>query len=161
MISSQFSDDTNRSADRMGRRTGRTAIDSFAAACLVGMGLLSFWSVSRPQPVTPAVQRHLSDVQVQFRCPDGHEFTRSGRINRPKCPECERESDTAVTYYCPEHGELRALIRFVRIATEPERVSAVSFRFRIWTPVTGQIRCPDCGLSLRAKKVNPFAHQLE
>lgn len=110
----------------------------------------------RPTAAGTPLQRHLSDQELHWRCPDGHEFVRKGSHNSVPCPECGRRADVTATYVCHEHGAKPALIRYELEREGREIVASVSFRFMVWQPVDGAIRCSDCGSTMAPERSNPF-----
>lgn len=139
------------------RQQRQTALYSFYGAIGVGILVVGFWWLTRPDPNTVAMQRRINSMTLSWRCPQGHTFEHQGSTHRVGCPECKRLADISVTYICPRHGERPALIRLTRDGDGRERVSEVSFRHGVWRTVARDIRCPQCGLKMTPKTPDPFA----
>ena len=134
----------------------QTAIYSFCGAIGVSLILCLSWWLMQPTAPRIPLQRHLSDQELRWRCPDGHEFVRKGSYNLVPCPVCGRRADVMATYVCPEHGPKPALIRYELESDGREKVSSVSFRPMVWQRVDGAIRCSECGSAMAPQRSNPF-----
>ena len=138
----------------------QTAIYSFCGAIGVCFVLwLSWWLMQPTAPLQPQ-QRRLSDVELRWQCPNGHQFTRQGSHHSVPCPECGRRADVLADYLCHEHGAKAALIRYVLERDGREVLSSVSFTPMVWRAVDADVRCPECGVAMEPAAANPFAEPI-
>jgi len=137
----------------------QTAIYSFCGALGVCLILCLSWWLMRPETPVQPLQRRLSDLDLRWRCPNGHEFTRKGSSRTAPCPECGRRADVVAQYLCPEHGVKSALIRYTSHRDGWEMVSSISFKPMVWQDVDAAVRCPDCGAPMGPAESNPFAER--
>jgi hypothetical protein len=108
------------------------------------------WRVWRTEEVQLPRQRDLQDVQLQWRCANGHVFDAPGQMDPYPCPQCGAPAEAIDIYVCPQHGQIEVQVRF---EPDPDTGKPVAATIRVgkglWVPVGDGVRCPRCREPMR------------
>jgi len=134
----------------------RGAVITLLATAGIAVVVLAGWAIWKDEPPPVGVQRTIEDVEVTWRCENGHEFRAAGSMTPIECPTCGAPSDVFVHYRCPEHGELPALVRFRLDSAGRQVPDQVRLGDREWWGVTSSVQCPQCGRGVAVARDDPF-----
>lgn len=135
----------------------RAALTNLAIAATVAFLVWLAWWMWRDAPASPARQRQITDVTVTWRCGNGHVFEARGAYGSRPCPECGADAYIIRQYYCPEHAEVEAKLRYERGADGKPILAGVCFEEGEWISSPQSLTCPVCGRRLRLVKPNLFS----
>jgi hypothetical protein len=140
-----------------GNRGSRTAYISLLIALVVALMALGYWRVWRSDQPSPPPQRALADIELTWKCPAGHRFTANGQIGPRTCEVCQKPADIVARYTCGKHEPVEIFVR-----VEPDWSPGnpnLTLRLGDGPPMPSGVglKCPKCGLRLRAANPDPLA----
>ncbi len=142
-------------------RAARISLFAAVAASCVALALWRWW---RPETVESVYRRSVADVELTWRCEDGHTFTAAGQVDGRVCAMCDKPAFAITTYECKLHGPYDVSVRFAANPDGSTRLAQVRVHGGDWFPATADLPCPKCGQPLmrkapdalpRAKKPKP------
>ena len=127
-----------------------------AVPALLGAASIGVWHSLRTDEPPQPYQRQLTEVELRWRCPNGHLFYALGAAEPRTCPECNAEAMLVDVYACPDHGlfEVGVLLDQTSDARRPH-VSHVRLPGGNWVPIETGLRCPRCGKLLTREILVP------
>ena len=134
-----------------GRNKG--AIASLLVAVVAAASVWAGYWVWHHEERLTAVQRTLTDITVQWRCPNGHVFWLPGAYEPVACPTCGQPAQVLVPYECPKHGTVDLVVMFDK---RTRQVSKVQWQSGQWISAAPFIRCPFCDQEIHPKRRTPF-----
>jgi len=139
------------------RTIPRAAYVSLAAAAASAALLFALWRALKSDDLEIPLARSIEDVQLEWRCEDGHIFTAPGAATPIPCPTCGKDAYPIAQFQCPVHGQFDVFFRFEKGPDGrlvPTEVKAVGGK---WEPFTEHPRCPKCHRPMIRESVDPLA----
>ena len=135
------------------------ALATLVCVSLVAALLIGAWLLWRREPPVQARQRALWDIQMQWICEAGHEFSAPGQTQPRVCPVCGAPAEIVDTYACEVHGEFKVRVRLGLLpGADKPRVIALRAKEGDWVPVERGLKCPRCDRTLKRPPRDPLRH---
>jgi len=122
---------------------------TLAAAAAVLLPVV--WRLWGSEETTIAHQRTLAEMELDWRCEEGHDFRGKGHTFGPDgltsprtCWKCGEPAYPVATYVCPVHGAYEVTVRFTIGDDGRPRVAQVRWAGRGWVTEEEGLRCPRC-----------------
>lgn len=139
------------------RSIPRAAYVSLAAAAAAAALLFAFWRALKSEDVEQPVRRSIEDVEMEWRCEDGHYFTARGAETPQPCPICGKDAYPIAKFQCPVHGQIDVFFRFEKGPDGRLVPTAVKAVGGDWEPLTDHPHCPKCHRPMIRESVDPLA----
>jgi len=139
------------------RTIPRAAYVSLAAAAAAAALLFTLWRALKSEdPPAPHI-RLLDDVELEWRCADGHRFTAYGETTPVACPTCGEDAYPVASFQCPVHGNFDVAFQFKQDAGGRAAPTAMKAPGGAWEPFSTRPHCPRCRRPMKRESVDPLA----
>lgn len=130
------------------------------ALVVTGAAALLFvvsWRLWTNEDHPAAYRRQLRDVEIDWRCANGHAFRAAGGVDAATCPTCKASATPVAVYVCEVHGPFEVAARFGLNADGREVVTQRRVPGKDWVDANLPPACPKCGKVMTRPKVDPLA----
>ncbi len=132
-----------------GRRSiPRATVLSLALATIAALSFPAVWRLLQSKDELRAPQRQLAEVEMEWKCSQGHTFRAAGQIGPRPCWHCDREAYPVTLYACPVHGSTEVLVRFMLGEDGSASVQAIRLQNQPWATPEQGLTCPRCSRKL-------------
>jgi len=136
---------------------------SLAAVAVTGvfaLVALRWWRADEP---TIVVRTLFEDMELDWKCEQGHTFIAQGQAGGRPCPEsvagrgtCGEMAYPFTVYTCPTHGDYEVKVQFERDDQGRPRPALYRVTHGQWTPAGDGPKCPRCELVMTRKAQDPL-----
>ncbi len=120
---------------------------------MVAFAAWRWWSAEPQAEVV--YRRSIVDVDLTWKCVDGHTFTAAGQIEDRACAMCDQPAFPITIYECKLHGPYEVAVRFARTPDGSSYVSHIRLLSGDWVPAGEGLTCPRCGQPLTRSPTEP------
>jgi hypothetical protein len=138
------------------RKVPQAAYVSLAAAAAAAALLFALWRALKTEEPPTALLRAIEDVEIEWRCVDGHVFTARGEATPRSCIRCGKDAYPTASFRCPMHGNFDVAFQFEsgpdgRIVPTQMRASTGD-----WEPFASTPHCPRCSRPMTREISDPL-----
>lgn len=138
------------------RIPSRAAGLSLAAVAVTAVFSFAAWRWWRADQAPINVPSLLEDVELDWKCDQGHVFQSQGQVGGRPCPVCREMAYPVTTYACSTHGAVEVKVQFGR--DDSGRTNPILFRIQNgpWSSGNGGPKCPKCDEIMTRKDIDPL-----
>lgn len=135
----------------------RAVVPALAVTGAAALLFVVSWRLWTREDHPAAFRRQLGDVELDWRCANGHTFKSPGSVEAVSCPTCKASANPVAVYVCEVHGPFEVAARFGLDAEGRALVTQRRVPGKEWVDAINPPVCPKCGKVMTRPKVDPLA----